>query len=59
MTQRIAPPGWVLDEDGRFVEPVAQATGVLVAMADCETLEFFGWDDARGVSDAQGNDETE
>jgi hypothetical protein len=36
---------WHLDENGQFLSPVPQSKGVLVSMADCETLEFFAWSD--------------
>jgi hypothetical protein len=52
---------WTLDQDGRFLEPVQQSKGVIVSMEDCETLEFFSWDNPEEGSDEQdtGSDTAE
>lgn len=46
---------WILDDTGGFEQPVAQSNGLLVSMDDCETIEFFAWDD-QGAGD---DDDTE
>ena len=49
---------WKLNEDGGFEAAVPQSRGVIVSMDDCETLEFFAWDEgAEGLMETKNDDQ--
>ena len=46
---------WRVNEHGQFVAAVPESNGLLVSMADCETLEFFAWSNESRVNHAREN----